>query len=90
MRFSKQTVLPLSIQLLILIAIYKKRLQFLHYRENTIFENNWKPEEIAGQNPLSTLILQEQARKNKTAHMNCPDTTVPLGNPVFNRLVRKC
>lgn len=50
MRFSKQTILPPSIKLLVLIAIYKIRLQFLQYSKNTIFENNWKPEEITGQN----------------------------------------
>lgn len=45
-----KTLLPPSIKLLVLNAIYKIQLQFLQYRENTIFENNWKPEEITGQN----------------------------------------
>lgn len=46
MRFLKQTILPPSVKLILLIAICKIGLRFLQYKENTIFENNWKPEEI--------------------------------------------
>lgn len=59
MQFSKQTILPPSIKQIVLTAIYKTGPRFLQYKENTIFENDWKPEEITSQDfafQLNTLI----------------------------------
>lgn len=46
MRFSKQTILPPSSKQIVRTAIYKTGPRFLQYKENTILENDWKPEEI--------------------------------------------
>lgn len=90
MRFSKQTILPLSVQLLVLIAIYKNDFSSYNTEKTQYLKITGNQRRLRAQIPLSALILQEEAQKNKTAHMNCPDTTVPLGNPVFNRLVLEC
>ena len=49
MQFSKQTILPPSVKQTVLTAIYKTGPRFLQSKENTIFDNDWKPDEITSQ-----------------------------------------